>query len=107
MKSSSPSFVIDIQFLPFASLVLHRPDGVNKGLPKLRRVLPLQSEPASREHDPLVRIRHIEEADMSNHTPREDAAGATESRSVFDIRAREAQILGKPPRIPPLKAGEL
>jgi alkylhydroperoxidase family enzyme len=44
---------------------------------------------------------------MSNHTPDEDASSAAKSRSVADMRAREAHILGKPPRITPLKASEL
>lgn len=44
---------------------------------------------------------------MPNSTPRQDDSGGAESPSVFDTRAREALILGKPPRIPPLDPSQL
>jgi alkylhydroperoxidase family enzyme len=44
---------------------------------------------------------------MPNNTPRQDDSGGAESQSVFDTRAREALILGKPPRIPPLDSSQL
>jgi 4-carboxymuconolactone decarboxylase len=43
---------------------------------------------------------------MPNSTPHQDAGGAG-SQSAFDTRAREALILGKPPRIPPLDPSQL
>jgi 4-carboxymuconolactone decarboxylase len=44
---------------------------------------------------------------MPSNVPRQGAFVASESESAFDTRAREALILGKPPRIPPLQPGEL
>jgi 4-carboxymuconolactone decarboxylase len=44
---------------------------------------------------------------MSNHTPRQSDSVAAGPQSAFDMRARDALILGKPPRIAPLEASEL
>ena len=44
---------------------------------------------------------------MPTHTPSPDNLPHTESGSAFDIRAREALILGKPPRIAPLGPNEM
>jgi alkylhydroperoxidase family enzyme len=44
---------------------------------------------------------------MPNNTPRQDDSVPDESEPAYDTRAREALILGKPPRIPPLEPGEL
>jgi 4-carboxymuconolactone decarboxylase len=44
---------------------------------------------------------------MPSNTPGQDDSAAAESPSAPDTRAREALILGRPPRIPPLKPSEL
>jgi 4-carboxymuconolactone decarboxylase len=44
---------------------------------------------------------------MSNDTARGNDRVAAESKSAFDTLGREALILGKPPRIPPLQPDEL
>ena len=44
---------------------------------------------------------------MPNSTPHQDDPGGAEPQPVFDTRAREALILGKPPRIPPLDPSQL
>jgi 4-carboxymuconolactone decarboxylase len=43
---------------------------------------------------------------MPSNSPRQNDS-ATEPQPAFDMHAREALILGKPPRIPPLKPSEL
>jgi hypothetical protein len=43
---------------------------------------------------------------MRNNTPHQEGSGGAES-PVFDTRAREELILGKPPRIPPLHPSQL
>lgn len=44
---------------------------------------------------------------MPDKTPRPDNSRNADSAAAFDERAREALILGKPPRLAPLEPGEL
>lgn len=50
---------------------------------------------------------HEEEQSMSNNPPRHGQVGTGTSRSMEDVRAREAYIIGRPARIPPLTRDEL
>ncbi|MGB8366704.1 MAG: carboxymuconolactone decarboxylase family protein [Rhizomicrobium sp.] len=43
---------------------------------------------------------------MPSSTPRQDGSVAEHTKSTFDIHARQALIVGMPPRIPPLKPNE-
>jgi 4-carboxymuconolactone decarboxylase len=44
---------------------------------------------------------------MRHNTPAQTGSVSADSQSASDMRAREALILGQPPRIPPLKPSEL
>lgn len=55
----------------------------------------------------MVLNSHEEENSMSNNPPRQGQVRTGASRSLKDARAREADIIGRPPRIPPLTRDEL